>query len=1170
MKLKRHYAETVFTLTILALFIAAMTSAFCQPVQAVWMEAEVFLDAIDEFGKAEVSEGARASLGQVREDRQMNYPLLGRYLFLHPPSGESATATALYSIALPAVRVGERILLLFAVGLRPGWRDAGQGQADGVIFRVLVNGQSVYEQLWDKDGWCYAAVNLNQYAGKNVRLALVSDCNKNSSADWALWGDPRVVLLRPAQRAYGVAQPSFFVLRAPPEKEVTADWPSLGENAKGVIIGDNRAFTNVLGWFPSPLSIEKAPRLPRMRLADGSEPTLQDVAAVLYAPKIEVTSVGPSAGVVTPYDRFQIVAVLTNTGEGALTAEHGYRVRLAAPLGFALSENESPEKILPAVKPSEEVTLAWRVTAPPERGLYRFGLGMGLQVQSFEVTVLGAGRGIEYGFLTPDTTGFHERPEFVVLEKGSTRLALIREAGRFVYGTLLVKTESLPGQGRWKPIGRLSPFGELTVRLRDGKTQRIELRPSGYSRLRSFGGRSLTDEEVGVALQDTFSDADSVRWRFEQSFLLRKDSPWVETETSLIAESTREVVLFVSPKLLAGDGVEDFGGSKDQAIFPGLEYLGENEPSSSTRDIASPQNRRATPHPLRVTIPMMAVRKENVVLGLSWNPHQNWHQAKELPTPLFSSPNRFPPQNNHAFSVIVPTVPEFLEEGTLNSRRVLSIAPETTVRLNSSILILPQATDITDAVVAWVKRHGFPEVRYPRNLDEELSLCRHGYLESVWDASAEGWSHCVGWQPGPYPGHCTPLSIDLLLTREDEVRQALRQRIDRVVGKCLERFGPGSLWRPDACHIMTGELPFLEGRLAECVDNWQRATEGLLGRQSPDGSFRWQPSDARQEVLGKPGDTTSGMCARGACQLLREAIVTGDRRHIEASLKALAFLDRYMIPTGAQEWECPLYAPDVLAAAYAVRAFVHAYEITGEERYLEKAKFWAKTGIPFHYLWERDEQMPQMKYAGIPIFGATFYTHSWLGRPVQWCSLVYAYSLQRLARHDDSLDWRRLAKGITVSAMWQQYADGKSKGCYPDSWDLLENHPNPADLNPENIAVNLLALNGYDPGLKHKVLNREKNPIFVTSIAEMLSAEMEDERTVRLRVKFFPGAKTYVFLAGLSSPSEPKVFIEDKPLPSTKDVDRAPEGWQYDARKGWLVIGLTHTEKGETLRIRLR
>ena len=1134
------------------------------------MEADVLCDAIEEFGTAEVANSPRAHVGNVREDPQLKSPLLNRYLFLHPPGGANAIATAAYSVALPRVRVGENIVLLFAVTLRPGWREAGKGHADGVVFRVLVNQESVYQQLWDRDGWCFAAVNLNQYAGKTVRLALVSDSNKNSSADWALWGDPSVVLLRPAARGAGLAPPDFFVFLAPQEEEIVAEWPSLGEHARGVIPGETRSAPNVLGWFPSPPSLETGRRLPRVTLADGSERQLREVAAVSYTPKIELTSIGPSVGVVTARDPFQIVAVLKNTGKGALTEDAGYGVRLALPIGFALARDDAAERVLPALQPSEEVTLTWRATAPAERGGYRFGLGTGLDIQTFELTVFGAGRGVEYSFLTPDASGFHEKPDFVVLEKGSRRLALIREGGRFVYGTLLVKTQTQPVGGRWTPVGRLSPFGELTIRLRNGKTQKIELRPAAYARLRNFDGRTLTPDEVGIVVQETFSDADSVRWRFEQSFVLRNDSPWVETETSLTADSAREVALFVSPKLLAGDGIENFGGSKDQAIFPGLEYLGENEPSSSTRDIAAPQNRRATPHPLRVAIPIMAVRKGELVLGLSWNPHQKWHEEKQLPTPLFSSPNRFPAQNNHLMGMVVPTVPEFIEEGTLNSRQLLSLVAGDILRRNSSILLLTDATDITDAVVAYLKRHSFPEVRYPRSLEEELSLCRHGYLESVWDAAAQGWSHCVGWQPGPFPGHCTPLSMDMSLTRDDGVRRTLRQRIELVVGNCLERFGPGSLWRPDTCHIMTGELPFLEGQVTESVANWQRAMEGLLGRQSPDGSFRWQPPDARRGTLGKAGDTTSGMCARAACQLLREAVVTGDRRHIDAGLKALAFLDCYTIPTGAQEWECPLYAPDVLAAAYAVRAFVHAYEITGEKQHLDKAIFWAKTGIPFHYLWERDEQIPQMRYAGIPIFGATFYTHSWLGRPVQWCSLVYAYSLQRLARYDDSLDWRRLAEGITVSGMWQQYTDGNSKGCYPDSWDLIENHPNPADINPENLAVNLLALNGYDPGLKHRVLNREKNPIFVTTMAEMLSAEMEDDRTVRLELKFFPGARSYVLLAGLSASSEPEVFLGGKQLPSAKEMGRAPEGWQYDAPKGWLIIGLTHTEKGERLRIRVR
>jgi hypothetical protein len=309
------------------------------------------------------------------------------------------------------------------------------------------------------------------------------------------------------------------------------------------------------------------------------------------------------------------------------------------------------------------------------------------------------------------------------------------------------------------------------------------------------------------------------------------------------------------------------------------------------------------------------------------------------------------------------------------------------------------------------------------------------------------------------------------------------------------------------------------------------------------------------------------MCARGACRVLREVIVTGNREHIAAALKSLAFLERYRIPTGAQEWECPIYAPDVLAAAYAVRAFVLAYEITGDEAYLRKAVFWARTGIPFIYLWDRGEEMPQMRYAGIPIFGGTFYKGSWLGKPVQWCALVYAYSLLRLAEYDDSFDWRRLAEGINVSAMWQQYTKGKSKGCYPDSWDLLENHPNPADINPENILVNLLALKGHDPGLKHRVLDRGGSPVFVTSMARILSAERKGDGRVTLKLEFFPGAKTYVLVAGLPPACEPDVFLDGGKLRAVEDVDSVDTGWHFVPEKGWLAIAVKHGERGDTLEV---
>jgi len=1158
----------VFMLVTLAVasFLVSGVNVACGAVKARWMEAEILHDLVEEFGSAEVANCAESSTGDVRGNERMNYSLLKRYVFLHPPSGEATAATVTYSMLFPRLGREERLLFLFAVGLRPGWRDADKTGADGVIFRVLVNGEKTYEQRWDRDGWCYAAIDLSEYSAGRVRLTLACDRNKNSSADWALWGDPRIVLLRRASRSYGVSpRPNLFAFRTSSGEEITAEWPALGEKGAGVIQAAKRNSRNVLGWFPAPASQEGSPRLPRMKLASGSDPVLEDTAVVSYRPEVELASIGQSPAVVTPHESFRVVAALKNTGEGALTPEHAFRVRLGLPRGFQLGKAETAEKVLGEIAPSEEQLISWRLTGPPEGGKFRFGLRIGLAVlRTFEVVVSPPARGIHYGFVSPEASGFHEKDDFLLLEKGNKRIAFVRDNGRFLYGTVLLKMG-----GRWRSFGHLAPFAELSIKLRNGGTQKIEIQPSKHERLRTVDGKALTDDELAIRFTERFTDGDSVRWGFNQSFTLRKESLWVDVETSLVADAPREIALFIAPKLLAGDGRKDFGASKDQALFPGLEYLGKDEPSSSTRDIAAPHNKRFTPHPLRVTIPLMAVREGEAIVGLSWDVHQRWYLEREMPMPLFSSPNQFPLQDNHLMSIVVPTVPEFVEEGALSSQRTLSIAAGMALRLKASILLMTGVADIADAAVAWVERHGLPEVRYPRSLEEEIELCRHGFLDSVWDGADGGWSHCVGWQAGPYPGYCTLLNMDYFLSGDDEVRKTLRERIDLVVRKCLEKFGPGSLWRPDACHILTGELPFLEGRVVRCVESWERATDRITGRQSPDGSFRWRP-DARRASLGKPGDTTSGMCARGANQILREAIVTGNRKHIEAAFKALEFLDRYTIPTGAQEWECPIYAPDVLAAAYAVSAFVHAYEITGDNRYLENARFWAKTGIPFNYLWDRGEDMPQMRYAGIPIFGATFYTHSWLGRPVQWCSLVYAYGLIRLSQYDSSFNWRRLAEGITVSAMWQQYTEGKSKGCYPDSWDLLENRPNPADLNPENILVNLLALNGYDPGLKHRVLRQNEDSIFITSIAEILSADTDGKGTIKLRLKFFPKAKSYILVAGLSSRLKPEVFLNGKPLASTEDVDRVPEGWFYDSRKGWLVIALTHTAGEDTLRVRLR
>jgi hypothetical protein len=165
--------------------------------------------------------------------------------------------------------------------------------------------------------------------------------------------------------------------------------------------------------------------------------------------------------------------------------------------------------------------------------------------------------------------------------------------------------------------------------------------------------------------------------------------------------------------------------------------------------------------------------------------------------------------------------------------------------------------------------------------------------------------------------------------------------------------------------------------------------------------------------------------------------------------------------------------------------------------------------VPFIYLWTLPDK-PMMLGATIPVFGSTFYSHSWLGVPVQWCGLVYAYHLWHLAqdleqapltRTDSPLplalnfspaDWKRIVELITVSATHQQFADGPKVGLYPDSISNFETK-NPLFINPEDILVNVLALYGTDADVKTARVRSASGDVVISSGANILNATLNDQ-----------------------------------------------------------------------------
>ena len=99
--------------------------------------------------------------------------------------------------------------------------------------------------------------------------------------------------------------------------------------------------------------------------------------------------------------------------------------------------------------------------------------------------------------------------------------------------------------------------------------------------------------------------------------------------------------------------------------------------------------------------------------------------------------------------------------------------------------------------------------------------------------------------------------------------------------------------------------------------------------------------------------------------------------------------------------------------------------------------------------------MPYMLYASIPVFGATWFAHSWFGVAVQWNGLDYAYALFDLAKYDDSFPWEQIARGLTVSALYQQETSERYTGLYPDSYNFMDRTTSAWKLSPALIIRNL-------------------------------------------------------------------------------------------------------------------
>lgn len=701
----------------------------------------------------------------------------------------------------------------------------------------------------------------------------------------------------------------------------------------------------------------------------------------------------------------------------------------------------------------------------------------------------------------------------------TTTAVVSQTIGERIKGTLTVSTGKVRLLFPSNPFG----YGVFAVEVHDGKKwRRMALSPQLLTITYLDARRQVVTRSVyapkgerlpngGLMFPFQFQDElDGGVWKGEVK--VEPDGNAVKFSFQLTTTRTRQILSVRIPELFVGD--QTFGSNKTMALLPGVYWLLADETVDDARYSDPPHHLHIVPHPYKLAQPMMVVSHERAFVGLIWDALQQWCEGEGqgaetglCPQPIFAVPNILTDQNNHLLALMVPNVPKWVKENSVWAQTPFTLSTNQTLKLQAWIIGgVGEVLDAYDEYFAKFPLPPVPDRPYP---DEET------FKRSRVGVRSDRYGKLFG-------GFQT-------LERQ-AIEDARAQRDDGSWGFVLDK-------------------------------GW---TLEMLRKFAPNRPL---------SEYGSEGDTTVGTCTfllRRAIALLRYARMTGSTKAAELGLKAIHFIDKNFVrPEGAQTWEVPLHCPDVLAAANAIHAYLEAWQVTGDRYWLERAIYWAKSGLPFIYLWNPPDRQTMMRYASIPVFGTSFFSAApWFGTPVQWNGLDYAYALLKLAnalRQFSVRDawscefWRQVAEGITVCGIQHQAAVNHPDGNYPDSVALTYRYgPNDKGIiNPHGIARNLWLLRDpSDDAWGYETAVIQTNPkIRITSDVVVERASWNDgELEFVLRApKGVPNSQTII--ACVTKPKQ--VFVNDRPLNS----------FRYDSRRKLLMLSVSHESEKVAVKV---
>jgi hypothetical protein len=1103
--------------------------------------AALLWDGIAAFGSAKVANAMDSRVRRPAEVDKVGLPAV----FLHPL--DQGRALAEYPRLEATLAPGERVFFLGYVGISDGfdWKDA-KTPPDGVRFTVSAAGRDVLHAEVTTTGWrpVVAALGESSAAGgafaTTLTLADDAGAKGNSSYDWALFGAPLVVAvdgrsLPTGTAIAGVSGVLIARVEAPGGRLVVEGLDEAGKPVAAALAAADVGSGPGLAFVRFDFADQAACRQWRWRAEGGAR--VATAWGGSWQPEAKLEHAGPTRAVILAGETLRFRVAVRNAGMGALLPEHGLVVACAGrrlPVGVvAAGQTTTLDVDLGPVESAPD---------PIPVGLEGDGLrATGLEVPRPPVwpVLPDLGRLSLAGVPANKVDLFDLNPDYFLLQNAHCRW-LVSKAGLGALVTVWT------GKG-FEAAGSVAPWAETAD-------------ASGARRPVRFAGITATAEADAVVLRATGEAATGLTCALTAT--LPVDRPALRVDLQLVAGRTTALRAFGGPALHAGDRAG--GAQKGIATFPGLEYLDGDERSSSTRDLAPPLSERWVPHKFKVTVPMLLVetRAGGPVLGIVWDAMQKWDGKAMAPGACFASPDFLTLQDSHLMQLLLPSVPDGIPESRRLADKPVALEPGTPWTLVQFLVAGQPRPDATGALLWYESLVGYPKPEAPpRSFEEEMALCRHSFLVTAWDAEKQQGRHVVGWSSANAPGFATLMLMDARAVATGTVKAGLLERVNLIGEKTVREQGPAGLASAACCHTLGWEFPYHWGYLPGALDGMKAAAYDALQNQEPDGLWGYFPGKGH-EKLGARGTRTMGICGRNAYLLAKYVAISGDPVVRGGLDRALAGMAQFRVPRGAQGWECPILEPDVLASAYAVRAYVWATMATGDRKWLQQAEFWARTGLPFQYVWD-DGQHPGMRYASIPVFGSTFFTHTWIGLPVQWCGLVYAYGLQELLRFGPNDLWRRQVEGMTVSGMWQQWPmdNAELAGTYPDSFGQWFTVRNGVHINPENIQLNLLAMKGMDPGLRSVSVATPGGAVHVTAPGDVEAAMANGE--LRLDLTYLPREIAYLTIGGAAPTAGFRAAIAGTVLEQRPDLPPGSTGWTARDKLAVIVLGVPCDERGK-------